>query len=252
MAEKIFILGATSVLAHETAKLFAREGAAFALAGRDRRKLKTVTDDLRQQGASRVVPIALDVKDRRRYAAVLRQAVRALGGLDMALLAHGTACQVGECEKNQERLAQEIHTNFTATASWLMLLADFFEKQRRGTIAVISSVAGDRGRREQYIYAACKAGLNVFLQGLRQRLHPARVAVVTLKPGLTDTPLMAHLKKGALFSRPEKVARGMARAIRAKKAEVYLPWYWKHIMCLIRLIPESLFKRLRTLVNDKD
>jgi len=110
---------------------------------------------------------------------------------------------------------------------------------------VISSVAGDRGRQSNYIYGTAKGALSLFLQGLRNRLHPANVCVVTIKPGFVDTPMTANFKKGALWAKPETVARGIYRAIKKRKNSVYLPWFWWPIMMIIRHIPEPIFKRMK-------
>jgi short-subunit dehydrogenase len=124
-------------------------------------------------------------------------------------------------------------------------IADFFEKQKHGVITVISSVAGDRGRQSNYIYGSAKAGLSVYLDGLRNRLYSAGVAVVTIKPGFVDTPMTAHLKKGFLFASPEKVARDILRAIEKRKCVVYTPWFWRWIMFVIKSIPETIFRKLK-------
>jgi decaprenylphospho-beta-D-erythro-pentofuranosid-2-ulose 2-reductase len=135
--------------------------------------------------------------------------------------------------------------NFTATAALLTLIANRFEAQRHGTIAVITSVAGDRGRQSNYIYGAAKGGLVVFLQGLRNRLHHAGVSVVTLKPGFVDTPMTAHLPKNFLFCSPRRAGRAIHRAIEARRSVAYIPWFWRPIMALVTILPELVFKRLR-------
>jgi short-subunit dehydrogenase len=110
---------------------------------------------------------------------------------------------------------------------------------------VITSVAGDRGRQSNYVYGAAKGGLDRFLQGLRNRLHPAGVAVVTLKPGFVDTPMTAGVAKSPLFASSRRVGRAIHRAIEARRNVVYIPWFWRPIMFLITSMPEAVFKRLR-------
>ncbi|MBN2137997.1 MAG: SDR family NAD(P)-dependent oxidoreductase [Sedimentisphaerales bacterium] len=248
MPEKLLIIGATSVLAHETAKLFAERKAAFALVARNKEKLEVVAADLKQRGAEQALQFSLDVTDTDSYSSVLNKALESLGGLDIALLAHGSVYDQYACEHNGELLRREIQINFTGTVSLLMLIADVLEKQGSGVIAVISSVAGDRGRRVQYVYGACKAGLTVFLQGLRQRLHRANVSVVTIKAGLADTPFVARLKESRMMrlavSR-EVMAKAIYRAIRKRKNQVYAPWFWRYIMMGMKMIPESVFKKMR-------
>ena len=121
-----------------------------------------------------------------------------------------------------------------------------FETQGHGSIVGITSVAGDRGRQSNYVYGASKGGFSLFLQGLRNRLHPKGVHVLTVKPGFVDTPMTSHMAKGLLFAQPSTVARGIHRAIVRKKDVVYLPWFWRFILLVFVHIPESIFKRLKT------
>ena len=123
-------------------------------------------------------------------------------------------------------------------------LANYFEEKRQGTIGVITSVAGDRGRGSNYVYGSAKACVTAFLSGLRQRLHPCGICVLTIKPGYVDSPVAAHLKKGLLWVQPETVARGIVRALDKKKDVVYLPRFWWMIMKLITLTPERWFRSL--------
>lgn len=129
--------------------------------------------------------------------------------------------------------------------SLLTLLANRLEAQKSGTIAVISSVAGDRGRSSNYVYGTAKGAVSLFLQGLRGRLHPSGVRVLTIKPGFVDTPMTADVKKNALFASPEGIAKGIVSAIDRGREVVYLPSFWRGIMLMIRAVPEPLFKRLK-------
>ncbi|HEU5406172.1 MAG TPA: SDR family NAD(P)-dependent oxidoreductase, partial [Nitrospira sp.] len=124
-------------------------------------------------------------------------------------------------------------------------VAQRMQSQGRGTIAAISSVAGDRGRQSNYVYGAAKGALSIFLGGMRQRLAKSGIAVVTIKPGFVDTPMTREFKKGLLWASPQSVARGAVRAIDRRRNVVYLPWFWWGIMCIIKHVPEALFKRVR-------
>ncbi|MDQ3267568.1 MAG: SDR family NAD(P)-dependent oxidoreductase, partial [Pseudomonadota bacterium] len=135
--------------------------------------------------------------------------------------------------------------NFLSVVSLLTLLANRFEEQGHGCLAVISSVAGDRGRQSNYFYGSAKGGLSVFLQGLRNRLASRGVQVLTIKPGFVDTPMTTGFKKGALWVGPNVIAAGIHRAIRRHSNEVYLPWFWWGIMTIIKAIPERIFKHLK-------
>jgi hypothetical protein len=123
--------------------------------------------------------------------------------------------------------------------------ANYFENKKSGTIVVIGSVAGDRGRQSNYIYGTAKSMLSTFLQGLRNRLHPHGVQVITVKPGFVDTPMTASFKKGALWASADSIAAGIEKAIAKKSDVVYLPGFWRFIMLIICHIPEGIFKKLK-------
>ena len=139
---------------------------------------------------------------------------------------------------------REIDNNGLSVIALCTLLGNRFEAQGSGSIAVISSVAGDRGRQSNYVYGAAKGMVTRFLQGLRNRLAKENVQVLTIKPGFVDTPMTAAFKKGALWAQPADVARGILAAIDKGKDEVYLPGFWRLIMLVIRHIPEFIFKKL--------
>ena len=168
-----------------------------------------------------------------------------MGELDTVLIAHGLLGDQRASERDFKLAEQAYKTNFLSVVSMLTPISAYFEVQRRGTIAVISSVAGERGRQSNFIYGSAKAGLSVYLAGLRNRLYPSGVTVLTIKPGFVDTPMTAHLRKTALFASPEKVAREISRAIERRRSVLYSPAIWFWIMAVIRLIPEPVFKRLK-------
>lgn len=241
---RVLIAGATSAIAQEAAKEFAADGDKLFLIARNAEKLQVVADDLRVRGATQVETVALDLTDTDRHADVLDRAAEALGGLDIALIAHGTLSDQAACEQSYTLTEQEMRTNFLSVVSLVTLLANRFEAARRGTIAVISSVAGDRGRKSNYVYGAAKAGVTAFLSGVRGRLAAAGVTVITIKPGMVDTPMTAHLEKGALFATAEAVGQGVYRAIITGQEVVYLPRFWWVIMTVIHHVPEFIFKKL--------
>jgi hypothetical protein len=242
---KILILGATSVIAQETAKIFASKKDTLFLVARNETRLKIVASDLAALGAPKVGTLCLDLTETARHEEALDAAERFLGGLDTALIAYGTLGDQRACEESFEKAKREIETNFTSAVSLLTLLANRFEKQGHGTIAAISSVAGDRGRPANYVYGSAKAALSTFLSGLRGRLHNKGVSVLTIKPGYVDTPMVAKIPNKLLVARPQAVARGIVRAIEKRKDVVYLPWFWRGIMLLIKFIPEGVFKTLK-------
>jgi len=242
--QKILIVGATSAIAEAAARQWAARGAALYLVGRNAARLATIADDLRVRGATQVATQTFEVTDRAAQAPMLEAAWAELGGLDVALVAHGTLPDQKACEASVDLTLHEIDVNGLSVVALATLLANRFAAQRSGTIAVISSVAGDRGRQSNYVYGAAKGLVTRFLQGLRNRLAKEGVQVLTIKPGFVDTPMTAAFKKGALWATPDAVARGILAAIDKGRDEVYLPWFWAGIMAIIRHIPERLFKRL--------
>ncbi len=241
----VLIVGATSAIAQEVAKHFARAGDRLFLVARNPEKLASVADDLRVRGAERVETFLLDVNDIQRHEEMLESAEAALGPLDVALIAHGMLPDQKAAEKDVQLAVETFRTNALSVIALLTPLANRFEKRGRGTIAVISSVAGDRGRQSNYVYGAAKAAVSAFTSGLRNRLSRAGVHVLTIKPGMVETPMTAHMRKGPLFASPEKVGKDIYNAILKGKDVIYTPWYWALIMWVIIHIPESIFKRLK-------
>ena len=242
--ERIVIFGATSAIAQAVARRFATRGARLHLIGRDPAKLAAVRADLSARGAPAVTSAVADLDDILFHRELIDEAERALGAIDAALIAQGTLSDQAACEKDFERTAAEWRTNFIAPSSLAAELANRMEARGAGTIAVIGSVAGDRGRKTNYVYGTAKAALATFLQGLRGRLHGKGVAVVTVKPGFVDTPMTASFRKGLLWATPDQVAAGIVRAMERGTPEVYLPWFWWPIMFILRHVPERIFVRL--------
>jgi decaprenylphospho-beta-D-erythro-pentofuranosid-2-ulose 2-reductase len=241
---KIAIIGATSAIAHEAAKNFARDKAEFFLVGRSADKLSVVADDLKVRGAQRAEIYATEVSDIERQHELLEQAIDTLGSLDMVLIAYGTLGDQRKCELSVSETLKELNNNAISVISLLTLCANYFEPRRRGTIAVISSVAGDRGRQSNYVYGTAKAAVSTFLQGLRGRMARAGVSVITIKPGTVSTPMTAHMKQGLLFAQPRAVGEVIYNGIKKRKDVIYAPGYWRYIMFVIKSIPEGIFKRL--------
>ncbi|MBF0110056.1 MAG: SDR family oxidoreductase [Magnetococcales bacterium] len=241
---KILVMGATSAIAQATNRLFAQDGDYLFLVARNREKLESISADLALRGAGRVITVVQDANATEGHAALVKQAAQALGGLDTLLVAHGLLPDQKQCQASWTATRQALETNALSILSLLTHGANHFEAQGHGTIAVISSVAGDRGRQSNYVYGAAKAMVSTFLQGLRNRLHASGVTVVTIKPGFVDTPMTASYSKGLLWAQPEQVARDIHEAVVSKREICYTPWFWRWIMWVIQHLPEWLFKRL--------
>ena len=243
--KQIMIIGATSAIAQSVARLFATRRASMFLVARNSERLSVVADDLRARGAVAVQCFAADLAKHDLHAEILSAAWTALPAMDLVLVAHGVLPDQAQCQASVTDTMHALDVNFLSVVSLLTPLANKFEATKRGTLAVISSVAGDRGRQSNYVYGAAKSGLDAFLQGLRNRLSKAGVHVVTIKPGFVATPMTAHLpQQGPLWAQPDDVAEGIVKAIDKQKDVVYLPGFWALIMLIIRLIPERIFKRL--------
>lgn len=243
--QKVLIVGATSAIAEATARLYAARGAQLHLLARNGQRLADIVADLKVRGAGGVSGAALDINRLDAHEAALDQAWQTLGQVDVVLVAHGTLPDQQACEASVEVALAEFQTNATSTLALLTLVANRMQAAGTGTIAVISSVAGDRGRASNYLYGAAKSAVSAFLSGMRQRLGKHGVNVLTIKPGFVDTPMTRNFKKGPLWAKPEAIGRGIVRAADRGKAVVYLPGFWALIMLIIRCIPEALFKRVQ-------
>jgi len=243
--DRVLVLGATSAIAQECVRAFAAAGAKLYLVGRDAEKLASIRADARVRGAECVETRALDLSEFGCHAELIAGAMARWNGLDAALIAHGVLPDQKECEADPGALLHAFDTNCLSVLSLATLLAAHFERQGSGVLAVISSVAGDRGRASNYAYGAAKAGVTCFLQGLRSRLAKAGVTVLTIKPGLVDTPMTAALPKNPLYASPQRVGKRIYRAMIAAERVVYVPWFWRWIMLAVRLIPESVFMKVK-------
>jgi decaprenylphospho-beta-D-erythro-pentofuranosid-2-ulose 2-reductase len=231
---KILILGATSSI--PSSHLF--------LVGRNKIKLVATAQDLATRGAGQVDICVLDLDDTKAHAQMLASAAERLGSIDMALLAHGVLGDQDEAQASYAVSEAVLATNFLSPVSLITWLANYFEAKGSGVLAVISSVAGDRGRKSNYVYGSSKAALNVFLDGVRNRVDRHGVHVLTIKPGFVATPMTAHIPKNKLFATPPQVAKGILKAIDKRKDIVYVPFFWWPIMTIIKLIPEGIYKGL--------
>jgi short-subunit dehydrogenase len=239
---RLAIFGATSAVAQAVARRFAEQGAQLFLVGRSLERLEAIAADLRVRGSTAVSVVASDLADLSQHAALVEQAHCALGGIDAALIAHGTLPDQRACESDTALALHHIGINYLSPVSLLTELAKQMSAQQSGVLAVIGSVAGDRGRQSNYVYGSAKGGLAVFVEGLRHRLTPTGVRVILVKPGFIDTPMTAAIeKKGPLWATTDAVARDIVEAMQRSNATIYTPWFWRGIMAIIRNIPDAIF-----------
>lgn len=244
-AQNVVIIGASSAIAMALARAIAKRGGSLYLVARDLEKLQRQQQDLLLRGAVAVHQFQLDVNDLDRQVLLLHDIQSRFTVLDVFILAHGSLPDQTACEKSVSDTLQALQTNLVSSIALLTRIAPVFAAQRQGTIAVISSVAGDRGRSSNYVYGAAKAGLSVFVQGLGQRLAKSKVVVTLLKPGFVATPMTRSFVKGPLWITAESAAKLILRAIDSEKSLAYVPKFWWCIMLVIKLIPEALFRRMR-------
>jgi short-subunit dehydrogenase len=241
---RVLVLGATSAIAMAVEQKLAERGASFYLVARHPERLEALRCDLLTRGAASVTVCAMDLDDTVMHPRMLEAAVAALGAIDLALIAYGVLGDQAQAETDYVAAEAIIRTNFLSASSLITWLANYFVAQGRGTLAAISSVAGDRGRKSNYVYGASKGALNIFLDGVRNRIDRTGVQVLTIRPGFVSTPMTAHLRQGPLFASTDLVADGILRAIAKRKDVVYVPGFWALIMLVIRCIPGSIFKKM--------
>jgi decaprenylphospho-beta-D-erythro-pentofuranosid-2-ulose 2-reductase len=246
MTTNVVVFGATSAIAREVARLYAQRGARLFLVGRTPDKLARVAASL----GSSVIGTRVQDFDRTEEAeSCVAEAVRALGRLDVTLIAHGDLGDQLASEQSHALAEQITRTNYLSVVALIIPLARVLEQQRAGRLLVLSTVAAERGRPRNYTYAAAKSALNVYLQGTRSRLYASGVAVHTIKLGPVDTPMTTMHRKNPLFSTPAKVARSIVAAVDRGDAEVFVPSFWRPIMFAVRNLPESLFQRVGALAG---
>ena len=243
--KNILIIGATSAIAEQYARLEAVQGSRFLLAARSSQRLQIICADLAVRGAEKSAHIAFDVNHFDQHDSLLDAAWSHLGNVDVVLVAHGTLPDQKACETDISLALHEFSTNATATIAIMAAVSQRLERQGKGTLVVISSVAGDRGRASNYLYGSAKAAVTAFSSGLRQHLYSTGINVLTIKPGFVDTPMTHAFKKGPLWASPRSVAAGIAKAIERRKSVVYLPGFWWWIMRVITHMPETLFRRIK-------
>lgn len=238
------IFGATSGIAAAVARRLAAAGAALVLVGRDGEAIAASARDLRLRGAPQVVEIAADFAALGSLGDTVERAWHALSGLDLALVAYGSLPDQRALEADPPAAAPVLALNLTSPAILALHLAPYFAAQGSGVLAVITSVAGDRGRQSNYLYGAAKGGLQRLLEGLRHRLHAAGVQVLDIRPGFVATRMTEHLPQGGLlWTEPDRVAADILRAVERRRAVLYTPWFWRIILGIVRALPRPVFHR---------
>ncbi|HNL91524.1 MAG TPA: SDR family oxidoreductase, partial [Pseudomonadales bacterium] len=234
-----------SAIAQAWARLRAAQRDNFYLLGRDNAKLEVVKQDLLARGAQQVHCHVIDLAQSQDYDALIARIYAQCAAVDIALFAQGSMPEQRELEKNVAALPTMFALNALSYLQPASVMAERMAQAKAGSVVLISSPAGDRGRQSNYFYGASKAAVTVFAAGLRNRMVKHAVQVLTVKPGFVDTPMTAGMdKSGPLWAQPEQIAVCIENGIQKKKNTIYAPWFWQYIMLIIRHIPETIFKRL--------
>lgn len=246
--KRAIVIGASSGIGAALTHKLAQQGyIVAAIARRDDKlqELSTVINAQMPSGIARVFTYQHDVTDYTAVPALFQDIVRDIGGLDLIVYVAGIQPAVDLHEYNFEKDAAMIQTNLLGAIAWLNQAAMRFERGRGGQIVGISSIAGDRGRVGAPVYNTSKAGLNTYLEALRNRLANCGVTVTTIKPGFVDTVLLENAPKTFWVISPEEAAIEIYKAIQRKKQTVYIPKRWGLVGLIIRHIPSPIFKLLR-------
>lgn len=246
--EAVLILGATSAVAEHYARIQAKRGVVIVLVGRDGVRLEQIARDLRARGAQSVEVVILDLINPAGgfETAWLDFVTKAHGQVSVTLLAYGALGDQATAQADVQETLHILNANMTSACAWMTLAASYFERQGKGTLIGISSVAGDRGRASNYVYGAAKGGLSIFMEGLAHRFAGSAIRILLVKPGFIDTQMTAHiLQKGPLWATPQQVATDIDKAANSGKNVIYTPWFWRLIMGIIRHLPQPIFHKLK-------
>lgn len=239
------VIGASSGIGREIARQLGAEGCRVALVARREAELRQLAQQINATaGEERALVYAHDVTCYEQVPGLFQQIARDLGGLDLVIYSAGVMYRTAEDEYNFEEDRRTIEVNVLGAIAWLNEAAQRFARAKAGTVVGISSVAGERGRRGFPVYCASKAALNAYLEGLRNRVSRHGVTVVTVKPGMVDTPMTQGLEKRPLLISAQEAARQILAAARSRKHTAYVPGTWRFIMFILRNIPSFLFKKL--------
>ena len=242
--KNLLILGATSGIARAYINRVADRFEKIVLVARDAGRLEQLASHVTTISSATVSTIESDLSDSSKHKELVAAVINQAGSIDCALISYGQLTDQSRCIEDAEYAMAQFNLNGTSTISLSLQIARQMSTQKSGTLAVIGSVAGDRGRRSNYCYGAAKSAVESFLAGLRSDMQKHNVHVLTIKPGFVDTPMTSDIKKGALWASADKVAGDIDTAIHKRKNLLYTPWFWRYIMLVIKSIPEFIFKKL--------
>jgi short-subunit dehydrogenase len=241
----IVIVGATSSIASHCVRLWAQEGPLnLVLVGRDVPRLERIASDIKVRSPESLIRIVqADFLDPEAIQLIVDDITKE--PLDIALIAHGALPEQSACQNNLQTCRESLEINGISPVLFAEAFARPMALANRGTIVMIGSVAGDRGRKSNYVYGSAKAMLDQYTQGLQHRFARTGVNVILIKPGPTDTPMTAQLKtEGVYLASVNDVARRIVIAIEKGRRITYVPGQWAIIMWIIRHLPGFIFRKL--------
>ena len=244
--KKIVIIGATSAIAEQCARLWVERTAAdVVLVGRDATRLERVANDLRVRSPqSTITTLTTDFIAPPSVQRVVDDIV-ATGTVDTVLIAHGSLLDQAACQDSLQLCSDALMVNGVSPVLFAEAFAGHMQQNDKGSLGIIGSVAGDRGRKSNYVYGAAKGLITRYAQGLQHRLAKTNVKVTLIKPGPTDTPMTAHLKgAGAKLAGADIVAQHIVRGMDKGASVIYAPAKWALIMMVIRHLPSVVFNRM--------
>jgi len=244
--KRIIIIGATSSIAQYCARIWSSDKIVeLVLVGRNSNKIKQLAIDLKTRSPkSKIIEITANFT----YASdidVLVKNIASNGNLDLVLIAHGSLPNQQICQQKLNTCADELLINGLSPVLCAEAFIGYMEKNNSGTLAVIGSIAGDKGKKSNYTYGAAKGMIAIYVQGLQHRLATSKVKVVLIKPGPTETQMTSHLKqKGIKLAGVEGVAEDIVNGIEKGKPVIYTPSKWMIIMMIIRNLPRIVFNKM--------
>jgi decaprenylphospho-beta-D-erythro-pentofuranosid-2-ulose 2-reductase len=243
---RIAIIGATSSIAEHCARLWmADEPSHLILVGRDMQRLERVAQDLNVRSPESTTQIVIgDFSNPQGISSTVKK-ITQTGNVDIALIAHGSLPEQTFCQEDLQTCSEALIINGLSPVLYAEAFAKMMSKANHGTIGLIGSVAGDRGRRSNYVYGAAKGMVTRYAQGLQHRFADTQVKIVLIKPGPTDTPMTANLKEKGIKLVPAKVvASHIVQGVKTRKHIIYTPKKWQSLMMIIRHLPFFIFRRM--------
>jgi decaprenylphospho-beta-D-erythro-pentofuranosid-2-ulose 2-reductase len=242
--QSVLVLGGGSDLALATCERLAPRARTIVLAARKPETLDGAVADLLRKGTERVEAIAFDATDYASHDAFVTQTFERYGDFDVVLLAFGVLGEQHEAERVGRVAREIIEANFVGAVSVGVPLAQRLRDQGHGSLVVLSSVAGERARRSNFIYGASKAGFDAFFQGFGDALAGSGVHVMIVRPGFVHTKMTAGMKAAPLATTPEKVADAIVDGLRNEREIIWVPGALRFVMSALRHVPRPLFRRL--------